>query len=147
MMLPPKVVRVCEAPNWAAIRFRIDPALMELRVLRDVLGCESLGLSYLRLGPRAKLTVGHRHPAGEEVYVLVSGRAEIKIADDIVALEPMSAVRVPARQLRALRAVGDQDAVFLVAGSRDDPALTELVPNFWPIADDSEIEVRARVDA
>ena len=130
------VVRVEDAPNWAATRFGLDPAVLDMRIMRGVLGCEHLGVSYLRFGSGRPLSVGHRHPGGgEEVYVLVSGRAEIKIDDEVFPMEPVSAVRVPADRLRGIRAVGDEDAAFVVVGAPiDDPDETEIVPGFWPTA-------------
>jgi hypothetical protein len=88
------VVSVQDAPNWAAMRFGLDPAVLDMRILRGVLGCANVGVSYLRFGAGRPLSVGHRHqPGGEEVYILVSGRAAIKIDDDVFPMEPVSAVR------------------------------------------------------
>ena len=89
--------------------------------------------------------MNHRHPAGEEVYVLVSGRAEIKIGESRFALEPMSAVRVPSNELRALRNAGDEQALLIVAGYPQNSAEeVEFAPNFW-IADDDETTVPLNV--
>jgi mannose-6-phosphate isomerase-like protein (cupin superfamily) len=127
------VVRVEDAPNWAATRFGLEPTVLDMRILRGVLGCAHVGVSYLRFGAGRPLTVGHRHPGGgEEVYVLVSGRAEIKIGEEIFPMEPVSAVRVPADRLRGIRAVGGEDAAFVVVGYPiDDPDETEIVLGFW----------------
>jgi quercetin dioxygenase-like cupin family protein len=141
----PQVVHVDEAPNWAAIRFGVDSTLWDLRVLRAPLGCTEIGISVFRLGPRAKVTVGHRHPAGEEIYVLVSGKVEIKIGESVLALEPLSAVRVPSNEFRALRNAGDEQALLIVAGYPQDSAEeVEFAPDFW-IADDDEIAVPLNV--
>jgi hypothetical protein len=35
-------------------------------------------------------------------------------------------------QFRAIRADGDMAAVFVAAGTIDDPSATEFAPNFWP---------------
>jgi mannose-6-phosphate isomerase-like protein (cupin superfamily) len=123
-----------DAPNWAAIRFGLDPDVLDMRVMRGVLGCEHVGVSYLRFGPNQPLVVGHRHPGGgEEVYVLVSGRARMKIGDHIFELDSPSAVRVDAETFRAIRAAGTEPAVFVVVGYPiDDPDATEIVADFWP---------------
>jgi mannose-6-phosphate isomerase-like protein (cupin superfamily) len=137
----PRVVHVDEAPNWAAIRFGVDPSLWDLRLLRVPLGCAEIGISVFRLGAHAKFTVGHRHPAGEEIYVLVSGQAEIKIGAFVFAREPLSAVRVPSNEFRALRNPGDEQAVLIVAGYPQNSAEeVEFAPDFW-IADDDETAV------
>src|SRR4051794_8639533 len=100
-----------EGLNWAAVGFGLDPGVLDLRILRGALGCTELGVSVLRLAGGTRVTTGHRHPTGEEVYVLVSGRAEIKIDDEVVALEPLTAVRLRGEQTRALRALAGSDAV------------------------------------
>ena len=127
------IVRIADAPNWAETRFALSQNEFELRVLRDVLGCENIGISYLRFGPGWRMTRGHRHPAGEEVYVLVEGRARIKVDDEILELTAPSAIRVPGRRWRAIRAEGDEAAVFVVASYPiDDPDATEFERDFWP---------------
>ena len=127
------VLDVDDAPNWARSRFGIAESDLDMRILRGALGCEHIGISYLRFGPGWRSTFGHRHPGGEEVYVLVEGRATIKVEDEIHEMRAPSAIRVRGDQFRAVRAEGDGPAVFVVAGYPiDDPELTELAPDFWP---------------
>ncbi len=79
------------------------------------------------------MTLGHRHPAGEEVYVLVEGSARIKIDSEIFHMDAPSAIRVRGEQFRAIRAAGETPAVFVVAGYPiDEPNATEFAANFWP---------------
>jgi mannose-6-phosphate isomerase-like protein (cupin superfamily) len=127
------VVPIDEAPNWAAMRFGLAPDELDMRILRGPLGCEHVGVGYLRFGADWRPTVGHRHPGdGEEVYVLVEGRARMKIDDEIHELEAPAAVRVHGSQLRGIRAAGGAPAVFVVAGwPIEDPDATEIVPGFW----------------
>jgi mannose-6-phosphate isomerase-like protein (cupin superfamily) len=130
----PQVLPIAEAPNWAQTRFGLAETDFDLRVLRDRLRCEHVGVSYVRFGADWRLTVGHRHPAGgEEVYVLVEGRARIKVGGEILSMDAPSAVRVPSEQFRAVRAVGEAPAVFVVVGYPiEDPDETEFAPDFWP---------------
>jgi hypothetical protein len=68
----PEVLAIADAPNWARTRFGLRETQLDMRILRGVLGCRHVGVSYLRFGPNWRLTVGHRHPGGgEEVYVLL----------------------------------------------------------------------------
>ena len=128
-----EVLDIRDAPNWARARFGIAESDLDMRILRGALGCEHIGISYLRFSPGWRLTVGHRHPAGEEVYVLVEGRARIKVEDEIHEMLAPSAIRVRGDQFRAVRAEGDGPAVFVVAGFPiDDPELTEFASEFWP---------------
>jgi hypothetical protein len=61
-----RAVRVAEAPNWAESRFGLAADELELRILRDELGCEHVAVNYMRYGPEWRLTTGHRHPPGGE---------------------------------------------------------------------------------
>ena len=78
-----------QAPNLG-----LDPEQFNLRFGRVALNCEHCGVSYLRLAPGAKAH-GHRHKVQEEIYVLVTGSAEMKVGDDELELQPFHAVRVP----------------------------------------------------
>jgi uncharacterized cupin superfamily protein len=129
-----EAVSVADAPNWAATRFGLAQEELELRILRDRLGCKHIGVNYMRFGPDWRPTTGHRHPAGgEEVYVLVEGSAQIKIGDEIVHMAAPAAIRVPSEEFRAIRVAGDRPAVFVAAGYPiEDPDETEFAPNFWP---------------
>jgi mannose-6-phosphate isomerase-like protein (cupin superfamily) len=128
-----EVLNIRDAPNWARARFGIAETGLDMRILRGALGCEHIGISYLRFGPGWRTTFGHRHPTGEEVYVLVEGRARIKVEDEIHEMEAPSAIRVRGDQFRSVRAEGDDPAVFVVAGYPiDDPELTEFASDFWP---------------
>ena len=127
-----EVLDIGDAPNWARTRFGVAETDLDMRILRGALGCEHIGISYLRFGPGWRLTLGHRHPAGEEVYVLVEGRARIKVEDEIHEMRAPSAIRVRGEQFRAVRAEGEAAAVFVVAGYPiDDPELTEFAWEFW----------------
>ena len=133
-MQEPEVLPIEDAPNWAQTRFGLAETELDLRILRGRLRCEHLGVSYLRFGAGWRMTLGHRHPpGGEEVYVLVEGRARIKVGDRILSMAAPSAIRVAAEQFRAIRAVGEAPAVFVVVGYPiEDPTETEFAPDFWP---------------
>ena len=48
----------------------------------------------------------------------MSGRAQALVGDnEVVDLEPWTAIRVPPETPRALRAVGDEDAIFVKIGA------------------------------
>jgi mannose-6-phosphate isomerase-like protein (cupin superfamily) len=130
----PEVLPIADAPNWAETRFGLAETELDLRILRGRLRCEHVGVSYVRFGAGWRLTLGHRHPpGGEEVYVLVEGRAEIKVGDQILSMAAPSAIRVPGEQFRAVRAVGDVPATFVVVGYPiEDPNETVFARDFWP---------------
>lgn len=90
----------------------LDPAELNLRFGRVALNCEHCGVSYVRLAPGAK-GVAHRHKRQEEIYVLVTGSASMKVGDDELELRPFDAVRVPPQLARGIK--GGPDGAELVA--------------------------------
>jgi len=131
------IVPVSEVPDMAA-EVGMDPEHFEIRFMREALGLENFAVTYERFGGGWRAPEGHphrrghRHKAQEEVYFLISGRAEAKFEDEIVELEPWTAVRVPPETARSFRAAGDEDAVF-VAIAAPQAALddVELLPEYW----------------
>ena len=54
----------------------------------------------------------------EEIYVLVSGRAQALVGhNEVVDSEPWTAIRVPPETPCARRAVGAEDAIFVKIGA------------------------------
>ena len=108
----------------------------EMRLLTGALGSEQVALTYRRMpeGSGGKGSYGHRHETQEEIYFLISGRLEAKLDDDVVELEPGTAVRVAPEVARSLWNAGPEDAVLVIVSVRvDDPeADTALVEDFWP---------------
>jgi len=128
------IVPVSEVPDMAA-EVGMDPEHFEIRFMREALGLENFALTYERFGGGWRAPEGHphrrghRHKAQEEVYFLISGRAEAKFEDEIVELEPWTAVRVPPETARSFRAAGDEDAVFVaIAAPQAAPDDVELLP-------------------
>jgi mannose-6-phosphate isomerase-like protein (cupin superfamily) len=125
------VVRVGDVPDRAE-DVGMDPDHFEIRFMREELGLQNFAVTFERFGTGWKPTRGHRHTVQEEVYFLVSGRAQAKLDDEVVELEPWTAVRVPPETARAFRARGEEDAVFVTiaapqAGFED----VEFLPDFW----------------
>jgi mannose-6-phosphate isomerase-like protein (cupin superfamily) len=114
-----------QAPN-----FGLSPDL-EFRMARVGLGLEHSGLSYLRIAPGFRLPFGHKHKNQEEVYVLVSGSARMKIEDEVKELEQWDAVRVHKDTMRTFEG-GDEGAEFLVVGAPNTgPGDAEMVQGWW----------------
>jgi mannose-6-phosphate isomerase-like protein (cupin superfamily) len=128
------VVKVSDVPDQSA-NLGYDPEQFEVRFLRNDLGCEDCGVTFARYG-KGFAGIGHTHSRQEEIYVLVSGRAQALVGDnEIVDLEPWTALRVPPETPRALRAVGDEDALFVKVGAPNTgPGDSRGVPNDfgWP---------------
>jgi mannose-6-phosphate isomerase-like protein (cupin superfamily) len=125
------VVRVTDVPDLAA-DVGMDPDHFEIRFLREKLGLQNFAVSVERFGGGWRPARGHRHQVQEEVYFLVSGRAEGRLDDEVIALESWTAVRVPPQTARAFRAAGDEDAVFVtIAAPQADFGDIEFIQDFW----------------
>jgi quercetin dioxygenase-like cupin family protein len=104
-----------QAPNLG-----LDPAELNLRFGRVALNCEHCGVSYVRLAPGAK-GVAHRHKRQEEIYVLVSGSARMKVGDDELELRPFDAVRVPPHVMRGMKGGPDGAEVIAIGAPNTGP--------------------------
>lgn len=106
------------------------PEELEAHFGRRALGGESLGLSYMKLAPNFRVPFGHKHSAQEEVYVLVSGSARIKLDDEIVELQPWDAVRIGKGTMRNMEA-GPDGAEYIAFGAGTDPRDAEMEQGWW----------------
>lgn len=96
--------------------------------LAKQLEATELGARLWRLAP-GQASTWHRHVAQAELYVLLEGRGRMRVDDDVLTLEPHSAVYVEPRTLRQLFNDGDADALWLVVGAPAEPGNTlEMTP-------------------
>jgi mannose-6-phosphate isomerase-like protein (cupin superfamily) len=108
----------------------------EMRFLGAPLASEQIALTYRRMPPGTggKGGYGHRHRNQEEIYLVLSGRLEFKLEDEVVELGPLTAVRVAPPTARSVWNAGPEEAVLLIASTKSDDAKTdvEIVEGFWP---------------
>jgi uncharacterized cupin superfamily protein len=105
---------------------------MEARFARKPLGLEQSGISYFKLAPGFRVPFGHRHSEQEEVYVVLSGSARVKLDDEVFELREMDAVRIPVSTTRGFEA-GPDGAEILAFGAPDtDNKDIEMDQGFWP---------------
>ena len=131
------VVPVSSAPDMAS-EVGMDPDHFEIRFMREPLGLKNFAVTYERFGGGWRAPEGHAHRRGhrhavqEEVYFLISGRAQGKFDDEILDIEPWTAVRVPPETARSFRAAGEEDAVFVsIAAPQAGLDDVEFLPDFW----------------
>jgi mannose-6-phosphate isomerase-like protein (cupin superfamily) len=113
----------------AAPKFGLSPGL-EFRHARKALDSDQSGMSYQRIAPDFRQPFGHVHKEQEEVYVLVSGGARVKLDDDIVELEPFDAVRIAPGVTRCVEAGPDGAELILFGAPRLDSD-TEMIQGWW----------------
>jgi mannose-6-phosphate isomerase-like protein (cupin superfamily) len=106
------------------------PSEMQSRFAQRALGLERTGVTHFTLAPNFRIPFGHRHEDQEEVYVVVSGSARIKIDDEIVELRQWDAVRVPGDTMRNLEG-GPEGAEVIAFGERASQEQSEMVPGWW----------------
>jgi mannose-6-phosphate isomerase-like protein (cupin superfamily) len=116
-----------------APKFGFSPNL-EFRMARDSLESEESAVSYLHVAPDFRLPFGHSHARQEEIYVLVGGRAHLKLDDEIVELEPWDAVRIAKDTVRNIEAGPDGAEFILFAAPKTGPGDAEMLQDWWPTA-------------
>ena len=114
-----------------APRFGYSPQA-ESRFARKPLGLEKSGISYFRVSPGFRFPFGHSHTEQEEVYVVLSGGARMKLEDDIVELRPMDAVRVPGSTRRGLEGGPEGAEILAFSAPNNENKDVHMDPEFWP---------------
>jgi mannose-6-phosphate isomerase-like protein (cupin superfamily) len=114
-----------------AAKFGMPPGL-ESRFARDALGLQNQGLTLFTLAPSYRIPFGHRHGEQEEVYVVVTGSARVKLEDEIVELDTWDAVRIPPEVRRGVEAGPDGAEILAVGAPNVGFGDAEQLPDFWP---------------
>jgi quercetin dioxygenase-like cupin family protein len=88
------------------------------RKVRRDLGVTAFGVNAIELPPGFE-TGQHFHEEQEELYFLHRGTIELTVGDDTHLLGPGGVARVDAATVRKIKNVGEEPAVYLVAGGKD----------------------------
>jgi quercetin dioxygenase-like cupin family protein len=91
--------------------------------LAKQLEADTLGARLWRLRPGQSSTK-HRHITQTELYVLLEGTGRIRVEDDLLTLEPLSALLVEPRTVRQVFNDTEADALWLVVGTPPELANT-----------------------
>jgi uncharacterized cupin superfamily protein len=113
-----------------APRFQLSPGL-ESRFARKPLGLENSGFSYYRIAPDFRTPFGHKHSEQEEIYVIVSGSAQLKLDDEVIELAQWDTVRIPAAAMRCLEGGPEGAEVLAFGAPNNDNQDAEMVPGWW----------------
>jgi mannose-6-phosphate isomerase-like protein (cupin superfamily) len=114
-----------QAPN-----FGLSPQL-ETRMARVPLEMENAGVSYIRIAPGFRIPFGHKHKNQEEVYVVVSGSARIKIEDEVRELKQWDAVRLHRDTIRGFEAGKEGAELIAIGAPNTGPGDAEVVQDWW----------------
>jgi mannose-6-phosphate isomerase-like protein (cupin superfamily) len=104
---------------------------IEAHFARKALGLENSGIAYFKLGPDYVLPFGHTHQEQEEIYLVLSGSARVKLDEDEVELKPLDAVRIPPGVMRGM-AGGPEGAELIAFGApNNENSDLDMVPGFF----------------
>jgi mannose-6-phosphate isomerase-like protein (cupin superfamily) len=104
---------------------------VDARFAREPLELKNSGVSRMRLGPNIRTPFGHKHEEQEEVYLLLSGSARVKLDEDVVELKQWDAVRIAPDVMRCVES-GPDGAELILFGAPN-PRDAEMVPGWWQI--------------
>ena len=76
----------------------------------------TVGARFWRLHP-GQASTRHRHFEMHELYVLIEGTGRMRVGDEVLTLEPHSAVLAEPDEVRQLFNDTDEDALWLVVGA------------------------------
>jgi uncharacterized cupin superfamily protein len=91
--------------------------------LAKQLGATTLGARLWRLHP-GEASTKHRHFNEHELYLVLEGEGRIRIDDELLTLDRLSAVLVEPQHVRQVFNDTDEDALWLVVGSPRENANT-----------------------
>ena len=89
--------------------------------LAKQLDAATLGARLWRLKP-GQASTRHRHTRQDELYVLLEGRGRVRVDDQLLTLEPLSALYVEAKTVRQVFNDTEADALWLVVGAPPEAA-------------------------
>lgn len=119
-----------DATDWMAQY----PGFGEMRWYSDALGTEQVSFSWRQMPPGSggRGSYGHRHPGQEEIYLVTSGTVTFKVADEVFAAGPKTAVKMTGEEFYSVHNDSDADAELVLISSRLEDPQTEQQQDFWP---------------
>ena len=108
------------------------PAGIEAHFAKQALGLEKSGVTYFKLGPDFHPPFGHKHAEQEEIYVLISGSAIVRVEDEEVEMRALDAIRLAHDAARAVKAGPEGCELIAFGAPNPDGQDTEMIPGWWP---------------
>jgi mannose-6-phosphate isomerase-like protein (cupin superfamily) len=113
-----------------APKFDLSPGL-ESRFARVPLGLQNSGASYFKIAPGFRAPFGHSHSEQEEVYVVVSGGARVKLDDEILELEQWDVVRIAPGVWRGIEGGANGAEIIAFGAPNTGNKDVEMQPGWW----------------
>lgn len=108
----------------------------EMHMFTDAIGAEQVAFTYRRMPAQTggKGSYGHSHRTQEEIYFVIAGTLQFKLADEIVDVGPRTAVRVAPATVRSVWNEGPDDVEVVICSVRldDQSSEHEMHADFWP---------------
>jgi mannose-6-phosphate isomerase-like protein (cupin superfamily) len=104
---------------------------LEARFARTNLELAQSGISYFKIDPDTRLPFGHRHAEQEEIYLVISGSARIKVDDEELALGTFDAIRLAPQVVRALEGGPEGAEVIAFGAPSNENKDVEMLPGWW----------------
>jgi quercetin dioxygenase-like cupin family protein len=109
----------------------------EMRGITYAIGAEQVALTYRRMPQNtgSKGSYGHFHKTQEELYLVLEGKLQFKLGDEIIDVPKGTAVRIPPDVVRGVWNDEPEDAELVIVSVRiaDPQGDTETVDGFWPV--------------
>jgi mannose-6-phosphate isomerase-like protein (cupin superfamily) len=105
---------------------------IESRFARRNLELGKSGVSFFKLEPGYRTPFGHTHSEQEEVYVVVSGSAQVGVDDEVVELSQWDALRIPAGAMHAMEGGPDGAEILAFGAPNTENKDAEMNPGWWP---------------
>jgi quercetin dioxygenase-like cupin family protein len=84
--------------------------------LAKQLEAQTLAARFWRLHP-GQASTKHRHAETHELYVVIEGTGRMRVDDELLTLEPLSAVMVEPEHVRQVFNDTEEDALWLIASA------------------------------
>jgi quercetin dioxygenase-like cupin family protein len=104
---------------------------LEARFARTNLELENSGLSYFKIEPELRTPFGHTHGQQEEIYLVISGSARIKVDDEVLDLAAFDAIRLAPGVVRALEGGPEGAEVIAFGAPSNENKDVEMLPGWW----------------
>jgi mannose-6-phosphate isomerase-like protein (cupin superfamily) len=109
---------------------RMPPGI-EAHFAREALGCRQSGVTYYKLEPDFHPPFGHKHNAQEEIYVVISGSARIKLDDEEIELGPLDAIRIAPDATRAVKSGSEGCEMIAYGAPKTEQQDAEMLRGWW----------------